>query len=91
VGPVARRPLTACATLNNTGDSDLYSEMLTYNWVTIDGGYKFNGVTKGNNSGNLDGRFIPAGGNIGMLDGHVEWRPFKQMINRTSASPYFYY
>jgi len=25
-----------------------------------------------------------------MIDSHVEWRPFKQMISRTD-SPYFYY
>lgn len=30
---------------------------------------------------------IPAGGNVAMLDGHVEWRPFSQMIVRTAAYP----
>jgi prepilin-type processing-associated H-X9-DG protein len=91
VGAVSQRPLTACAILNNTDDSDIYSVEQTYNWSVIDGGYHFNGVTKGNNSCHLEGRPVPVGGNIGMLDGHVEWRPFKQMINRTSASPFFYY
>ena len=91
VGAVSKRPLAACATLNNTGDLDVYASELTYNWVSVDGGYKFNGVTKGNNSGHLEGRSVPVGGNMGMLDGHVEWRPFKQMINRTSSSPWFYY
>jgi prepilin-type N-terminal cleavage/methylation domain-containing protein/prepilin-type processing-associated H-X9-DG protein len=38
---------------------------------------------------------IPAGGNMGMVDGHVEWRPFQQFIPRASGEggvgPAFYY
>jgi len=26
-----------------------------------------------------------------MLDGHVEWRNFKDMQNRTGSAPYFYW
>jgi hypothetical protein len=91
IGPMSNRPLTACATLNPNGDSDVYTMETFYNWVDVVGGYKFNGVAKGNNSAHLEGKSIPIGGNIGMLDSHVEWRHFKQMINRTSGSPYFYY
>jgi prepilin-type N-terminal cleavage/methylation domain-containing protein len=91
VGNTSQRPLTACATLNSDGNSDNYEMTRSYNWVSVDGGYKFNGVTKGNNSGHLEGTTIPIGGNIGMLDAHVEWHPFRQMIDRTSGSPYFYY
>ena len=91
VGPFSKRPLMACATLNDTGHSDVYSRMLKYNWVSVDSGYKCQGVTKGNNSAHLEGGSIPMGGNIGLIDGHVEWRPFDQMRNRTSSSPYFYY
>ena len=91
LGPFSKRPLTACATLNNTGESDNYAKMLKYNWVSVDSGYKCQGVIKGNNSAHLEGGSVPVGGNIGMLDGHVEWRPFEQMRNRTSASPHFYY
>ena len=91
VGPLAKRPLTACATLNSTGNSDVYSTELTYNWVSVDGGYKYMCVTKGNNSSHLEGKSVPVGGNIGMIDSHVEWRNFNQMSNRTSAEPYFYY
>jgi hypothetical protein len=65
--------------------------MLKYNWVSVDSGYKCQGVTKGNNSAHLEGGSVPVGGNIGMLDAHVEWRPFEQMKNRTSSSPHFYY
>ena len=28
----------------------------------------------------------PAGGNVTMLDGHVEWRNYKLMIRRTDKS-----
>jgi prepilin-type processing-associated H-X9-DG protein len=36
---------------------------------------------------------IPAGGNLSMLDGHVEWRPFQQFIPRAGGNegPAFYY
>jgi prepilin-type N-terminal cleavage/methylation domain-containing protein len=91
VGPISKRPLVACATLNDTGDSDVYSTMLTYNWINVDGGYKYNGAPKGHLSAHLQNATTPEGGNIGMLDCHVEWRRFNQMINRTSGNPYFYY
>jgi prepilin-type processing-associated H-X9-DG protein len=31
-------------------------------------------------------RGFPVGGNIGMLDGHVEWRKFQYMFPRTNPS-----
>ncbi len=91
VGPVSKRPLTACATLNDTDNRDVLANMRTYNWINVDGGYKYNGVLKGHISAHVENGKIPAGGNIGMLDAHVEWRPFQQMINRASGSPWFYY
>lgn len=33
----------------------------------------------------------PAGGNVAMLDGHVEWRTFEAMTARSSPSPYFWW
>ncbi|HEY3863817.1 MAG TPA: prepilin-type N-terminal cleavage/methylation domain-containing protein [Verrucomicrobiae bacterium] len=91
IGAISKRPLTACATLNSTGNLGVYSSMVTYNWTDVDGGYMINGRLKGHISGHVEGGNIPAGANVGMLDTHVEWKPFKQMINRTSSSPYFYY
>jgi prepilin-type N-terminal cleavage/methylation domain-containing protein/prepilin-type processing-associated H-X9-DG protein len=91
VGNLSRRPLTACATLTDSGDSDVYTTMLTYNWINTDGGYTINGVAKGHISAHVESGTVPLGGNIGMIDGHVEWRPFKQMIDRTAGGPYFYY
>jgi hypothetical protein len=91
IGPIANRPLTACATLNNTGDSDVYATMVTYDWINVDGGYRFNGAPKGHISAHVENGITPAGANVGMMDSHVEWRHFNQMINRTSAAPNFYY
>jgi prepilin-type processing-associated H-X9-DG protein len=81
----ASRVLVADATLNDTGTSSVYAVMLTYNWVNIDGGF-----AKLHLSPHLKGT-VPLGGNVGMLDGHVEWRNFKNMLARTSSSPYFYW
>jgi prepilin-type N-terminal cleavage/methylation domain-containing protein/prepilin-type processing-associated H-X9-DG protein len=99
VGALARRVLTACATLNGagpTGDgtigqSSIYANMIKYNWTDIDGGYQLNHVAKGHISAHLKTAKIPAGANLGMIDGHVEWRAFNQMICRTGSAPYFYY
>jgi prepilin-type N-terminal cleavage/methylation domain-containing protein/prepilin-type processing-associated H-X9-DG protein len=91
IGNLSKRPLTACATLNNSGNNDSYDWMVIYNWSDVDGGYKYDNAYKGHISAHLEGRSIPKGGNIGMMDGHVEWRPFNQMMNRASGSPYFYY
>jgi prepilin-type N-terminal cleavage/methylation domain-containing protein len=91
MGPLSQRPLTACATLNNTGNSDVFATMQTYNWINVDGGYTYGGAPKGHISAHIRSKGIPEGANIGMLDSHVEWRPFNKMLNRTSSGPYFYY
>ncbi len=86
VGPISKRVLVACATLNSTGTSDTYSLMATYNWSSVDGGYKTPHISAhmANN--------LPEGGNMGITDGHAEWRPFVQMICRASVpTPSFYY
>jgi prepilin-type N-terminal cleavage/methylation domain-containing protein len=36
-------------------------------------------------------RRLPPGGNLGMIDGHVEWRRFQDFIPRTGGQPLFYY
>jgi len=48
----------------------------TYNYTSIQGGYG-----KPHLTAHLKGR-VPAGGNIAMLDGHVEWRKFDKMVVR---------
>jgi prepilin-type processing-associated H-X9-DG protein len=91
VGALAGRVLVACATLNNSGSDDNLTAEMTYNWIDVDGGFKVSGVAKGHISAHLKNGTIPEGANVGMLDGHVEWRPFNQMINRVYTTPWFYY
>jgi prepilin-type N-terminal cleavage/methylation domain-containing protein len=95
VGAVAKRVLVSCATLcSDPGDTSInLAEMMTYNWINIDGGYMIYGAKKGHISAHLKTATIPDGANEGMLDGHVEWRPFNQMIYRTAntSDPFFYW
>lgn len=92
------RALLACATITPAGNlSATLSVMNTYNWYDIphsaDGDVP---GTKDFTSPHLKGGRIPAGGNIGMLDGHVEWRPFSQFQPRAGTflggdGPGFYF
>jgi prepilin-type N-terminal cleavage/methylation domain-containing protein/prepilin-type processing-associated H-X9-DG protein len=51
----------------------------------------FGGWQSGQHSApHLNGR-IPAGGNLLMIDGHVEWRKFEKMTIRTDGSPAFWW
>ncbi|HWD18167.1 MAG TPA: prepilin-type N-terminal cleavage/methylation domain-containing protein [Verrucomicrobiae bacterium] len=92
IGPTASRPLTACAEIcDQTGN---YPTDQGYNWTSLAGGYKFNGAPKPHISAHVSGK-VPDGCNVGMLDSHVEWKPFRKIIARTQAAgnaPYrFYY
>jgi prepilin-type processing-associated H-X9-DG protein len=71
----SQRVLVADANLGNYGG----------NYSTVTGACKLAFM-----SPHLNGP-IPAGGNLAMLDGHVEWRPFSQMRVRTTATstPFF--
>jgi prepilin-type N-terminal cleavage/methylation domain-containing protein/prepilin-type processing-associated H-X9-DG protein len=93
VGAVSKRVLMACATLTTSGATIHPSTVIGYNWINIDGGYKVNGVAKPQVSAHLKNATIPDGANLGMLDGHAEWRPFNQFIYRTenTGDPYFYW
>jgi len=89
----ASRPLVADATLTPgngvppPAGPALNAAMLTYNWVDVPGGY-----IKHHLSPHLNGS-IPLGGNVGMLDGHVEWRNFTNMLPRAGDGgiPYFFW
>ena len=55
---------------------------------------KYGGIRGGSpvphESPHMDGK-VPAGGNVSMLDGHVEWRRFNVMHVRNTAFPYFWW
>lgn len=77
----SQRVLVADATLANPAG----------NYTFIVGGY----AKAAHLSPHLNG-YLPSGGNLGMLDGHVEWRNFDRMQQRTDAStpgsrPAFYW
>jgi prepilin-type processing-associated H-X9-DG protein len=83
----AQRVLVADATLSVPGQNN-EANRASYNYTSIPGGYAAPMRTS-----HLD-RFLPAGGNLGMLDGHVEWRAFQQLHVRTpagSATPVFWW
>jgi len=82
----SERVLTADATISAPGQGNPNSRN-TYNYTSILGGY-----SKPHLAAHLGGS-IPIGGNVAMLDGHVEWRRFVKMLPRTdsSGSPTFWW
>jgi len=85
--PAAQRVMLACATISiqtpglgpgsGTVGVPKLSAKYTYDYDNITTG----SYLKPHLSAHLMGR-IPAGGNVGMLDGHVEWRKFADMTFR---------
>jgi prepilin-type N-terminal cleavage/methylation domain-containing protein len=83
----SERPLMADATISHPGQNNPASRA-TYSYVNIQGGW-----SKLHRTSHMSGN-LPAGGNVGILDGHVEWRKFAVMIPRTdlgSPSPVFWW
>jgi prepilin-type N-terminal cleavage/methylation domain-containing protein/prepilin-type processing-associated H-X9-DG protein len=86
----SKRPLIADSTISQPGqDSPVPSYQSGYNWTKVQGGW-----TKLHRTSHLI-KASPTGGNIGMLDGHAEWRKFNYpMLPRTdpaSGSPTFWW
>jgi prepilin-type processing-associated H-X9-DG protein len=81
----SQRVLIADATISSPGQNNPNLRN-TYTYAEIPGGY-----SKLHLSAHLDGR-LPVGGNLAMLDGHVEWRDFDKMIPRTQGTtPVFWW
>ncbi len=83
------RPLIADVTISEPSqNSPVPAYQTTYNWTRINGGWPNHRTSHLNKS-------APIGGNITMLDGHVEWRKFKfPMLPRTdpaSGAPTFWW
>ena len=83
----ADRVLLADATISDAGQNN-EAQRNTYNYTQIVGGFAGSPHFSPHLSGN-----IPAGGNLGMLDGHVEWRRFADMHPRspTPSTPTFWW
>ncbi|MGA2542387.1 MAG: prepilin-type N-terminal cleavage/methylation domain-containing protein [Verrucomicrobiota bacterium] len=85
----ATRPEVACEMVTASGVSSNLATMETYPWNgLIQGMYTYNTSHMANGT-------LPAGVNIGMIDGHVEWRPFTSPMVQPRAgdgsSPVYYY
>ncbi len=74
----SQRVLVADGTISSAGQNNP-SLKATYNWTDIPG---FN---PHQTSAHLEGP-LPLGGNVAMLDGHVEWRKLAQMLPRTTGT-----
>ena len=61
MGSLSARVLSACPTIEITSGGKT-------NWTDIIGGYSVHHTT-----GHMN-RNVPSGGNLSLLDGHVEWR-----------------
>jgi prepilin-type N-terminal cleavage/methylation domain-containing protein len=93
---VSSRVLLSCATITSAGNmSENLATMEHYIWTGLPHGDDPD--VPGNKpftSAHMVNARLPAGGNLGMIDGHVEWRPFQQFIPRAGGNgigPCFYY
>ena len=80
------RVLLADATISRHGELTP-SLFATYHWINNIGGAVLpNGQPFEHRTNHLLGGNVPDGGNVTMLDGHGEWRKFKNMLPRPNAS-----
>ncbi len=87
------RVLLACATVTGSGATISLAQMQTYRWTSLARSFDADipAAIKSFTSAHLANGRLPSGGNAGMLDGHVEWRPFSQFQVRTTGPLFFYY
>ena len=87
------RVLDACVTITSGGN--LSANLTTkehYPWTNLPHSLDPDVPgTKPLTSAHLLPNRLPSGGNMGMLDGHVEWRRFQDFIPRSGGSPCFYF
>ena len=84
----ASRALLACATITLPGNlSATLAAMNTFQWAglphTLDPDVP--GTIPFTSAHLIKGK-LPSGGNVGMFDGHVEWRPFQLMMPRAGGN-----
>jgi len=82
--PLTERVLVADATISQPGQN-VEAQRNNYTYVNVNGGYQLP-----HRSPHMTGR-LPTGGNLMMMDSHVEWRKFQQFHARTTGgSPGFW-
>jgi prepilin-type processing-associated H-X9-DG protein len=77
----SKRVLLADATISLHGDINTKNRALNHYTGITGGAVLPNSTPALLRTSHLDGA-LPTGGNVGMLDGHVEWRKFNDMIPR---------
>jgi len=83
---MSERVLLADVTMSRPGENNPSpATRSTYNYTDITGGF-----AKPHMTSHLRGR-MPRGGNLGMMDGHVEWRKFERMVPRSTGGPVFWW
>jgi prepilin-type processing-associated H-X9-DG protein len=88
---MSSRVLTACVAITS-GDYQTMTLMEKAVWTNIP--YTEDPDVpgkKGFTSSHMADTTHPLGVNLGMLDGHVEWRPFSKIIPRGSSGMTFYF
>ena len=84
----ANRALLSCATITLPGNlSATLSAMNKFQWAGLP--HSLDSEVPGTipfSSSHLVRGLLPSGANLGMFDGHVEWRPFTQMIPRAAGA-----
>jgi len=80
--PIAERVLAADATMSRNTEYDITKKYTGgYHYLDIDTGSFY----KHHISPHMNGA-VPAGGNVGMLDGHAQWRKFEVMVVRANGT-----
>ena len=80
--PVSERVLLADATMSRNSENDENKKYTGgYHYTDIDTG----SYPKHHLSAHVGNGGVPIGGNLGMLDGHAEWRKFEKMHVRASG------
>jgi prepilin-type N-terminal cleavage/methylation domain-containing protein/prepilin-type processing-associated H-X9-DG protein len=95
---MSSRVLLACATITSPGSvTTSYATMKTYPWKNLPHSLDPDvAVNKPFTSSHMGAGSIAAGGNLAMIDGHVEWRNLQRMIPRAGSvgggfGPNFYW
>ncbi len=89
VVPVSERVLTACAILS-VGETLPGYLNPGNNYLSVPGGFEWNGAVYPHTSPHASKGGIPSGDNLGYKDGHAAWHKFNDTVNpvtvRTSAA-----
>ncbi len=88
--PTTDRPLIADATISANNAGTATAPAAAGSFTSIPGGFPIGGTAIPHLSPHLKGN-LPDGGYIAFKDSHVAWRKFRQMEQRASSAPGFWW